>query len=75
MRSGADGAMPWNADHDRRALLYRFNPGHAAYTPGVAEFSYPDWVEDMSEEEKVRASTRQTLSFLVCAESERVAWR
>ena len=74
MRICADGAMPWNADHDRRALLYRFNPGHAAYTPGVAEFSYPDWVEDMSEEEKV-ASTRQTLSFLVCAESERVAWR
>ena len=64
MRSGADGAMPWNADHDRRALLYRFNPGHAAYTPGVAEFSYPDWVEDMSEEEKVRASTRHDVFCL-----------
>ena len=35
-----------------RALLYRFNPGHAAYTPGVAKFTYPDWVEDMTEEEK-----------------------
>lgn len=46
------GALPWNADHQRRALLYRFNPGHAAYTPGVAEFTYPDWVEDMTEEEK-----------------------
>ena len=63
MRICADGAMPWNADHDRRALLYRFNPGHAAYTPGVAEFSYPDWVEDMSEEEKVRASTRHAFLF------------
>ena len=29
------------ADHQRRALFYRFNPGHAAYTPGVAEFVYP----------------------------------
>lgn len=46
------GAMPWRADHQRRALLYRFNPGHAAYTPGVAEFTYPDWVDDMTEEEK-----------------------
>lgn len=46
------GALPWRADHQRRALLYRFNPGHAAYTPGVAEFVYPDWVEDMTEEEK-----------------------
>ena len=37
------GAGQWRAEHDRRALLYRFNPGHAAYTPGLAEFTYPDW--------------------------------
>ena len=33
------GALPWRGDHDRRMVLYRFNPGHSAYTPGVAEFN------------------------------------
>ena len=33
-------------------VLYRFNPGHAAYTPGVAEFTYPEWFHDLSEEQR-----------------------
>lgn len=38
------GALPWKGVHERRCLLYRFNPGHAAYTPGVATLEYPSWV-------------------------------
>ena len=47
------GALPWKGDHERRCLLYRFNPGHAAYTPGVATLEYPSWVEDMTPEQQV----------------------
>ena len=25
------GTMPWNADHQRRALLYKYSPGHSAW--------------------------------------------
>lgn len=48
------GALPWKGDHERRCLLYRFNPGHAAYTPGVAMLEYPSWVEEMTPEQQVR---------------------
>ena len=25
------GTMPWAADHERRALLYKYSPGHSAW--------------------------------------------
>ncbi|MED5414735.1 MAG: phytanoyl-CoA dioxygenase family protein [Candidatus Latescibacterota bacterium] len=25
------GTIPWNADHERRALLYKYSPGHSAW--------------------------------------------
>ena len=46
------GALPWKADHQRRALLYRFSPGHAAYTPGVAKLEYPRWVQEITVNEE-----------------------
>ncbi len=27
------GTMPWTADHERRALLYKFSPGHSSWAP------------------------------------------
>jgi ectoine hydroxylase-related dioxygenase (phytanoyl-CoA dioxygenase family) len=26
------GTMPWSADHERRALLYKYSPGHSAWS-------------------------------------------
>ena len=26
------GTMPWDADHDRRALLYKYSPGHSSWS-------------------------------------------
>jgi hypothetical protein len=46
------GTLPWTADHERRALLYKFSPGCMAYSPGAHEIGYPEHIEDMSEEER-----------------------
>ena len=27
----AHGTLPWTADHERRALFYRYTPGHMAF--------------------------------------------
>ncbi|CAN5705742.1 hypothetical protein BH10CHL1_BH10CHL1_16960 [soil metagenome] len=27
------GTMPWTAEHERRALLYKFSPGHSSWAP------------------------------------------
>jgi hypothetical protein len=26
------GTMPWRAKHERRALLYKYSPGHSAWS-------------------------------------------
>ena len=26
------GTLRWNADHERRALLYKYSPGHSAWS-------------------------------------------
>lgn len=45
------GALPWHGDHQRRALLYRYSPGHAAYTPGLGKIEYPRWIQEMEPEQ------------------------
>lgn len=39
------GTLPWNADHERRTVLYRFAPSNIAYSRSYA----PSWSEDMLE--------------------------
>merc|ERR1712182_34663 len=39
------GALPWNADHERRVLLYRFAPATLAYGRSYT----PQWPEAMLE--------------------------
>ena len=46
------GTLPWTAQHERRALLYKFSPGTLAYGSGAHETVYPAYIEDMSEEER-----------------------
>ena len=33
------GTMPWNADHQRRALLYKYSPGHSAWSGNYYDIS------------------------------------
>jgi len=46
------GTLPWTAAHERRALLYKFSPGCLAYGTGPHEIVYPDYVADMTAEER-----------------------
>ena len=46
------GSLPWRASHQRRALLYRYSQGHAAYTPGLASLTYPAWMATMKPEQQ-----------------------
>jgi hypothetical protein len=46
------GTLPWKAKHQRRALLYKFSPGFQAYSQGAHQVTYPDYIEDMSPEER-----------------------
>ena len=37
------GTKPWTADYDRRALLYKYSPGHSAWSQGYYDpEEYPD---------------------------------
>jgi len=46
------GTLPWTAQHQRRALLYKFSPGTLAYGSGPHEVAYQDYMEDMEEDER-----------------------
>ena len=46
------GTLPWKGKHERRAVLYKFSPGFQAYSGGSHEISYPDYIEDMNEDER-----------------------
>ena len=46
------GTLPWTAAHERRALLYKFSPGCLAYSAGAHGAEYPEYVADMTEEER-----------------------
>jgi len=46
------GTLPWRGTHQRRALLYKFSPGFQAYSAGAHQISYPDYIEDMTPEQR-----------------------
>ena len=46
------GTLPWTAEHQRRAVLYKFSPGFQAYSAGAHQITYPDYIEDMTPEQR-----------------------
>ena len=46
------GTLPWNGDHQRRALLNKLSAGFQASSAGAHEIAYPAYIEDMKEEER-----------------------
>ena len=46
------GTLPWKAEHQRRAVLYKFSPGFQAYSAGAHQITYPDYIEDMTPEQR-----------------------
>ncbi|MFN8488974.1 MAG: phytanoyl-CoA dioxygenase family protein [Caldilineaceae bacterium] len=43
------GTMPWNADHERRALLYKYSPGHSAW---AQTYYNPDDYPNLTEQQR-----------------------
>ncbi len=46
------GALPWKGKHQRRTLIYRFNPGFANYHGLPYELETPDYIADMTEDQQ-----------------------
>jgi hypothetical protein len=46
------GTLPWKGKHQRRALLYKLSPSFQAYSGGAHTVSYPDYIEDMTAEQR-----------------------
>jgi len=43
------GTMPWTAEHERRALLYKFSPGHSSW---ASTYYNPDDYPDLTEQQR-----------------------
>jgi hypothetical protein len=46
------GTLPWNADHERRALLYRYSPAWLLWAGGTFSYSQPDWLAELDDAER-----------------------
>ena len=55
------GTLPWKAQHERRALLYRYSPKWVHYAGGYAEVTWPDWVGELTD---VQRSVLEPAYFL-----------
>ena len=46
------GALPWTASHQRRAALFRYNPGFMNYHSMPYELVEPDYIKDMTDQQR-----------------------
>jgi ectoine hydroxylase-related dioxygenase (phytanoyl-CoA dioxygenase family) len=46
------GTLVWNGDHQRWSLLYKYSPSFQAHAPGTHQAVVPDYILDMSEQER-----------------------
>jgi hypothetical protein len=44
------GTLPWRADHQRRAILYKYSPSHMAYSGGNIDTgdTMPAWYRELT---------------------------
>ncbi|RKU27283.1 hypothetical protein C6499_12120, partial [Candidatus Poribacteria bacterium] len=43
------GTMPWTAKHQRRSLLYKYSPGHSAWSGNYYDISKYDGLTEQQE--------------------------
>ena len=43
------GTMPWEGDHERRAFLYKYSPGHSSWSQN---YYNPDDYENLTGQQK-----------------------
>lgn len=46
------GTLPWRAEHQRRALLYRYSPRYLHYAGGYHTATFPDWVSELTDAQR-----------------------
>ena len=54
------GALPWEAEYDRRLLLFRYLPGcmqfrpwfAASDTPSMYQATYPEWLAELTADQR-----------------------
>lgn len=46
------GAAPWNAEHERRVLLYRYSPKSIGFGRGFYDIQFPEWTDELTEAQR-----------------------
>ncbi|HIG17352.1 MAG TPA: hypothetical protein EYQ31_08705 [Candidatus Handelsmanbacteria bacterium] len=46
------GTLPWKADHQRRAILYKYNAGHMSWGGGGMSGPLPEYWDDLTESQQ-----------------------
>ena len=46
------GTLVWQGEHQRRTLIYKYSPSFQAHAPGYHQTQVPDYILDMSDEER-----------------------
>jgi hypothetical protein len=46
------GTLVWQGDHQRRALIYKYSPRFQYVAEGYHQAAYPDFIKDMTEEQR-----------------------
>ena len=50
------GTLVWQGEHQRRSLIYKYSPSFQAHAPGYHQTQVPDYILDMSDEERAMLS-------------------
>ena len=50
------GTLVWQGEHQRRTLIYKYSPSFQAHAPGYHQTQVPDYILDMSDEERAMLS-------------------
>ncbi len=50
------GTLVWQGEHQRRSLIYKYSPFFQAHAPGYHQTQIPDYILDMSDEERAMLS-------------------
>ena len=45
------GTLVWHGQHQRRALIYKYNPAYQYHARGYHEASIPEYMQDMTEQQ------------------------
>lgn len=66
------GTLPWQAEHQRRALLYRYAPRYMLFAGGVHTLTPPDWWGELTDAQRAVLEPPHIYERLVVGDDLRV---